>query len=249
MTVASRWALERICCASCWPSARYSAASRRALGAHAVEHLLRNLPRQIDPADARVHDRNSETLGFAIDLVADFRGQRDALLAHDLGLGGVAQNAAQGGIEHRGELVVGARDAAHGLVEFQRVGDAIAHEGVHFEPLVVGGENLLLRQFEIEDALVHINDGFDQRPFEMQAGFGDEAASGAGSPKRSSRACSIWLIRRSEDSAEDQQDQGAMARSAVRLGLFMAWPPGGGFGLGSKGASGSSGGARRSGRG
>ena len=99
-----------------------------------------------------------------------------ALVAHDLGLVGEAEHAAHRGIQHRGELVVGAGDAADGLVEFERVDDAVAHEGVHLQPLVVGGENFLLRRFQIENAVVDIDHRFHEGQLEMQTRFSDEAA-------------------------------------------------------------------------
>ena len=64
---------------------------------------------------------------------------------------------------------------SHGLVEFQRVGDAVAHEGVHLQPLVVGRQHFLLRQFQIEDAIVDQDHGFDPGQLEVNARLGDEA--------------------------------------------------------------------------
>ena len=51
----------------------------------------------------------------------------------------------------------------HRLIEQQRVGDAVAHEGVDFEPLVLRDQHFLALVVEGEDALVDIDDRVDER--------------------------------------------------------------------------------------
>ena len=48
------------------------------------------------------------------------------------------------------------------LVEAQRIDDAVAREGVDHEPLLVGGDDLLRGQVEIEDAPVEIDHVLDR---------------------------------------------------------------------------------------
>ena len=64
------------------------------------------------------------------------------------------------------------------MIEQQRVLDAVAHEGVDFEPLVVGDQNFLALVVEGEDALVDIDHVVDDRQLGVQAGGFDEIADG-----------------------------------------------------------------------
>ena len=98
-----------------------------------------------------------------------------ALVAHHLDEGDLAEHAAQRGVEQRRQLDVGGLDRADALVEAQRVLDAIAGEGVDHQPLLVRGDHFLRRIFEIEDPLVDVDHGVDERRLEMQARFGDDA--------------------------------------------------------------------------
>ena len=52
---------------------------------------------------------------------------------------------------------------AHGLIEQQRIGDAIAREGIDDDALLVGRRHLLRRGIEIEDALVEVVDRLHHR--------------------------------------------------------------------------------------
>ena len=151
-----------IFCACSEPCARYSAASRCALGLHAAEDLFGDLLRKIDAADARVDDLHAEFSRLAIRLLLDLHHQAGALVAHDLLLIGLAQHAAHGRVQHRAELVVGADDAVDGLIEAQRIDDAIADEAVDLEALIVGGEHFQIRALDIENAIVEDHDVFDQ---------------------------------------------------------------------------------------
>ena len=87
----------------------------------------------------------------------------------------LAQHAPQRRVEQDRELRVGALDRADGLVEAQRLLDAIAREGIDHEALLVGGDHLLRRVFQIEDALVDPDHAVDQRHLEVQAGLGHDA--------------------------------------------------------------------------
>jgi len=49
------------------------------------------------------------------------------------------------------------------LIEQQRVGDAVAREGVDDDALLVGGGDLLRRGIEVEDALVEVVDRLHHR--------------------------------------------------------------------------------------
>ena len=63
----------------------------------------------------------------------------------------------------------------HGLEEQQRVGDAVAGKGIDHEALLVGGGDLLGLAVEVEDALVEIIDGVDERHLPVEAGRRDDA--------------------------------------------------------------------------
>ena len=111
--------------------------------------------------------------GLLVELLAHPRHQLSALVAHDMGQRRLAEHAAQRRVEQGREPRIGALDRADGLVELQRIVDAIAREGIDHEPLLVGGDHFLRRIFEIENALVDIDDAVDQRHFEVQARLGD----------------------------------------------------------------------------
>ena len=124
------------------------------LGLHALIHRLAVLLRQIGAADSHVHHRDAVDLRLRVELLAHARHQLRALVAHDVGERRLAQHAPQRRVEQDRELRVGALDRADGLVEPQRLLDAVARERVDHEPLLVGGDHLLRRVLQIEDALV-----------------------------------------------------------------------------------------------
>ena len=178
-----------ICWLCCEPCARNEAAQPLALGLHAAEHRLRILRRQVGALDAHVDDVDAEALGARLHLVADVGHQLVALVAHDVDDRGLRQRAAQRRIQHAAELRVGALDVEHRLIEPQRIGDPVAHEGVDLEPLVLGDQHLLPLVVEREDALVDVDDRVDERDLAWRPGA--PMRSRTGWPKRSTSACSV----------------------------------------------------------
>ena len=77
---------------------------------------------------------DAERLGVAIELIAHQRHQLFALVAHGVGQRGRAQNAAQRRVEQDRELRRGAIRPDR-LIEFQRIGDAVARKGIDDEAL------------------------------------------------------------------------------------------------------------------
>ena len=144
-----------------------------------------------------------------VELLADPRHQRLALVANHIDEGDLAQHAAQRRVQQRRELDVGGLDRADALVEAQRVLDAIAGESVDHQPLLVRGDDFLRRIFQIENALVDRDHGVDERRLEVQAGFGDDA-HGLAEPDHQH----LFGLRDREDRAvaddddDKQQDQG-----------------------------------------
>ena len=179
ITVTSRSALARICLALL--RALGAELGRLALpfGLHAVIDRLAVLLRQVGAADAHVDDVNAERLRVMIELIAHLRHQLLALVAHDVGQRRLAEHAAQRRIEQDGELRAGAGRADR-LIIFQRVDDAVAREGVDHEPfaglagagigaVAARGDHFLRRLFDVEDALVDIDDAVDERHFHVKA--------------------------------------------------------------------------------
>ena len=98
---------------------------------------------QIGAADAHVDDRDAERARLVVELLAHLLRQLRALVAHHLDEKGFAEHPAQRRDQQGGEPRVGRLDRAHRLVEFQRILDPVACEGVHHEALLVGRDHLL----------------------------------------------------------------------------------------------------------
>src|SRR4029077_1842326 len=95
---------------------------------------------------------------------------------------------AQGRVQKNRKLRTGAV-RTDGLIEFQRIGDAITRKGVDHEPfaglcgtwdtgirpVLARGDHLLRRRFDGENALVDIDDGVDERDLGVQSRLGDDA--------------------------------------------------------------------------
>jgi hypothetical protein len=64
------------------------------------------------------------------------------------------------------------------LIEFQRIDDPVAQEGIDVEPVIVGGEYFLFGGLDNQDAIVEKNDILDEGLFEMEPRRGDETAPG-----------------------------------------------------------------------
>src|SRR5262245_4472387 len=143
------------------------------LGLHALINRLAVLLRPVGAADAYVDHSDAEGLRLCVELLAHLGHEVLALVAHDLRQRGLAQHAAQRRVEQGRQLQIRAVDSADGLVEFERLLDPVAGEGVDHQPLLVGGDHLLRRVFEVEDALVDADDAVDQRDLGMQSGLGD----------------------------------------------------------------------------
>ena len=118
-----------------------------------------------------------------------------AVVAHQVGERHLAEHAPQRGVEQRRELEVRRLDRSDGLVEAQRVLDAVARERVDHETLLVGGDDFLRRILEVEDALVDADHRVDQRPLKLRPG---SVTTRTGSPSRTTSACSVWRTTNSE---------------------------------------------------
>ena len=106
---------------------------------------------------------DAELLRLAVELLADARHQRGAVVAHDVREASPRRARGASAELSRVESCELARSSgADRLVEAQRIGDPVAREGVDHEPLLVGGDDLLRRVLEVEDALVDLDDGVDQ---------------------------------------------------------------------------------------
>ena len=71
---------------------------------------------------------------------------------------------------------VGAPRVADRLIKQERVSNAVAHEGVDLETLIVGDQHFLALVVEGENALVDIDYVIDKRPLEIEARRVDEVA-------------------------------------------------------------------------
>ena len=117
-------------------------------GLHAVIDRLAVLLRQIGAANAHVDDLDAERLRVVIELIAHLSHELLASVAHHVGQRRRAEHAAQRRIEQDGELRTGAGGADR-LVKLERVGDAVAREGVDHEPLAgLAGAALALSPLE-----------------------------------------------------------------------------------------------------
>ena len=88
---------------------------------------------------------NAERLRVAIELIAHLRHQFIALVAHRVGKRRGAEHAPQRRVEQDGELRSGAVRTDR-LIEFERIGDAVARKGIDHEPLAGLGD---ARQFDL----------------------------------------------------------------------------------------------------
>src|ERR1700688_3655028 len=155
------------------------------LGLHALIDCLAVLLRQVDAADAHVDDMNAEWLGIAIELIAHQPHQLLTLVAHRVRQRGRAQHAPQRRVEQDRKLRTGAIGPDR-LVEFEWIDDAVAREGIDDEALTGLGEagvrpgaargnDFLRRRLDVENALVDIDDAFDEWKFDVEARFGNYA--------------------------------------------------------------------------
>ena len=87
---------------------------------------------------------------------------------------GLAQHAPQRCVEQDRELRIRAL-VLDGLIKAQRFLDAITREGVDHEALLIGGDHLLRRVFQIEDTFVDPDHAVDQRHLEVKAWLGHHA--------------------------------------------------------------------------
>ena len=102
-------------------------------GLHALVDRLAVLLGKIDAADADVDNVDAERLRVPIELIAHLPLQIRAAVSHRVGERRRAEHPAQGRIQQDRELRIGAV-RADGLIEFQRIGDAITREGIDHQP-------------------------------------------------------------------------------------------------------------------
>ena len=156
-----------------------------ALGLHALVDGLAVLLGQVGAADAHVDDLDAERPRIVIELIAHQRAELLALVAHHVGERRGAEHAAQRRVEQDSELRTGA-SGADGLIELERIDDAVAREGIDHEPLaglagagiefvLARRDHLLGRRFDVENAFVDIDHAVDERHFHVQSRFGDDA--------------------------------------------------------------------------
>ncbi len=140
-----------------------------ALRLHAGQDGLSVFLRQVGAADAHIRHLDAEALRLGVHPLAD--------LAHDpgavgrehrqqgLAAEGVAQRRGDDGPEPQADAVLRRAD---GLVEAQRVGDAVAGEGVHHDPPLVAKDHLLALRVEVEQAAVEGNHRLDEGHLHVQ---------------------------------------------------------------------------------
>src|ERR1700686_1219355 len=203
------------------------------LGLHALIDRLAVLLRQVDAADAHVNDVGAEPLRIAIELIAHQPHQLLTLVAHGVGQRCRSQHAPQRRVEQDRKLRAGAIRPDR-LVEFERIGDAVAREGVDDEALTGLGEagicpgaargnDFLRRRLDVENALVDIDDAFDEWKFDVEARFGDYASRFAQSHDQSlSGLIDGEEAAIADEKRDEQQDGGGAAREAHSHGV----PPG-----------------------
>ncbi len=113
-----------------------------------------------------------------VELIAHLPHQLLTLIAHRVGKRGRAQDAPQRRVEQDRKLGAGAVGPDR-LVEFERIGDAVARKGVDHEalaglgdagigPVAARGNHFLRRRLDVENALVDIDDTVDERNFCVQ---------------------------------------------------------------------------------
>ena len=61
------------------------------------------------------------------------------------------------------------------MIEPQRILDSIARERIDHQPLLIRGDHLLRRIFQIENPVVDADYGVDERGLEIEPRFGDDA--------------------------------------------------------------------------
>jgi hypothetical protein len=95
-------------------------------------------------------------------------------------------------------------------IELQRIGDAIANEGVDHETLLIGGDDLLLPHLERLVAFVQRDQGFDERRFHLQARI--IGAGGVDDPNRLAKIDHHHLLPLIDDEervgGKDDRDEG-----------------------------------------
>jgi hypothetical protein len=149
--------------------------------------------------DAHVDDLGAILAGDPVQRVLDIVHHLAALGAEQGGEGLAAELVAQRRGEDRPQLV---RDVLRGLrrdVHAQRIDDPVAGEGVDLQPLLVGGEHLLVVHPDRLDALVDPDDLLEEGDARGEAGAGlAEGSFGryllstrTGWPKRTITACSV----------------------------------------------------------
>ena len=94
-------------------------------------------------------------------------------------------------VEDEAQLTVRAVGRADRLVEFQRIDDPVAQEGIDIEPATVGPEHFLFRRLDNQDAIVEINDILDEGVFEMKPGLRDQTAARHRLAKARTSACCV----------------------------------------------------------
>ena len=141
-----------------------------ALRLHAAIDRLGVGLRQVGAADAHVDHVDAEVLGLGVHQFGDLAHQFVTFVAHHGEEGLLAKHAAKCRVEDRGEPLLGRVDVADRLVEFQRVRDPVASEGIDHETLLVGGDDLLHGRIEVEDAVVEIHHVVRDRHLPVQAG-------------------------------------------------------------------------------
>ena len=118
-------------------------------------------------------DDLAQALRLAVHVVADFAHQPGTISPHDGRQRRIGKDRADARIDDRGQADIGPGHTVDALVEAQRIDDPVARESVNDEPLLVGGDHLLLRQFEIEDTLVDRHDIFNEGHLEIEPRRGD----------------------------------------------------------------------------
>ena len=127
-----------------------------------------------------------------------------------------------------GELGARLIERAQRLVEAQRIDDAEARVGLHFEPLLVAEDHLLGRRLEQLQSRVVDIDAVDERRLDLQAGLDDDADRRAEADDQRLLALADDIERR----GDEIDDGGGDDRQREKEARLHRTAPGAGAGVG-----------------
>src|SRR3984893_885623 len=135
--------------------------------------------------------------------------------------GGFPEHTPQCRVQQARKPRIGALDIADGLIETQRIGNAIASEGVNYESPLIGSEDFLGRILQIEDAVVDGDDSVDNWNLHMKARLGNDPGWIA---QANHQRLSGLIDSEQRPVRHDQQDRGGDYDSADKIDLHRLPP-------------------------